>query len=139
MTLINLLIGLPTMLLCLVLQIVIWGVLFICPGEFKEVYAAIYHSAVKFTSLCYGDVVMSPRWEADGTLEAGNGVLMFGMTSAALMTMLQQMGIRFKGTGCSDGHRSWLSHPANRSALSQHRVSGGRPSVSPALVLRVAS
>jgi hypothetical protein len=73
------------------IQIVIWGVLFIGLGEFSELYEAVYHSAVNFTSLGYGDVVMSARWKLMGPLEAANGVLMFGMTSAALMVILQQL------------------------------------------------
>ncbi len=73
------------------LQIVIWGVLFLCLGEFSELYEAVYHSAVNFSSLGYGDVVMSARWKLLGPLEAGSGVLMFGMTSAALVTILQQL------------------------------------------------
>jgi hypothetical protein len=72
-------------------QIVIWGVLFLWLGEFNELYEAVYHSAVNFTSLGYGDVVMSARWKLLGPLEAANGVLMFGMTSAGLMAILQQM------------------------------------------------
>ena len=72
-------------------QIVIWGVLFIFLGEFSELYEAVYHSAVNFTSLGYGDIVMSKRWKLMGPLEAANGVLMFGMTSAALMAILQQL------------------------------------------------
>jgi hypothetical protein len=72
-------------------QIVIWGVLFIVLGEFSDVYEAAYHSAVNFTSLGYGDIVMSKRWKLMGPLEAANGVLMFGMTSAALMAILQQL------------------------------------------------
>ena len=72
-------------------QIVIWALLFICVGEFSELYEAVYHSAVNFTSLGYGDVVMSARWKLLGPLEAANGVLMFGMTSAALMVILQHM------------------------------------------------
>jgi hypothetical protein len=72
------------------LQIVIWGVTFILLGEFNNIYDAAYHSAVNFSSLGYGDVVMSERWKLLGPLEAGNGILMFGLTSAALMTILQQ-------------------------------------------------
>ena len=60
-------------------------------GEFSELYAAVYHSAVNFSSLGYGDVVMSARWKLLGPLEAGNGVLMFGMTSAALVAILHQL------------------------------------------------
>jgi hypothetical protein len=72
-------------------QIVIWGVLFLSLGEFNALYDAVYHSGVNFTSLGYGDVVMSARWKLLGPLEAANGVLMFGMTSAALMAILQHL------------------------------------------------
>ena len=86
-----LLIVMIAMMLGNFLQIVIWGTLFICLGEFSEWYEAVYHSAVNFTSLGYGDVVMSARWKLMGPLEAANGVMMFGMTSAALMAILQQL------------------------------------------------
>jgi len=86
-----LLIVMVVMMLGNFVQIVIWGVLFIFLGEFNELYEAVYHSAVNFTSLGYGDVVMSKRWKLMGPLEAADGVLMVGMTSAALMAILQQM------------------------------------------------
>jgi hypothetical protein len=73
------------------LQIMIWGLLFILLGEFSELYEAVYHSAVNFSSLGYGDVVMTKQWKLLGPLEAANGVLMFGLTGAALMAILQQM------------------------------------------------
>ena len=73
------------------LQIVIWGAIFIWLGEFHELYEAVYFSAVNFTSLGYGDVVMSTRWKLLGPLEAANGILMLAMTGAALMAILQQL------------------------------------------------
>lgn len=73
------------------LQIMIWGMLFMALGEFDELYEAVYHSAVNFSSLGYGDVVMTKPWKLLGPLEAANGVLMFGLTGAALMAILQQM------------------------------------------------
>lgn len=73
------------------LQIMIWGFLFMMLGEFSELYEAVYHSAVNFSSLGYGDVVMTKPWKLLGPLEAANGVLMFGLTGAALMAVLQQM------------------------------------------------
>lgn len=92
-----LLIVMIAMMLGNFVQIVIWATLFIFLGEFSELYEAVYHSAVNFTSLGYGDVVMSKRWKLMGPLEAANGVLMFGMTSAALMAMLQRLiKVRFE-------------------------------------------
>jgi len=136
MTIMNLMIGFPAMLLCLIVQvavsfwavryyvrqssdvpvphlfvagirplliimlvmmfgnfvqIAVWGTLFVWLGEFDELYEAIYHSAVNYASLGYGDIVMSKSWKLLGPLEAVNGVLMLGMSAAALMAILQQL------------------------------------------------
>ena len=136
MTLINMLIGLPMMMICLLVQtasafwsvrhyvrrtdrldthggffastrpllsamiimmvgnfvqILLWGGLFVILNEFTDYHVAIYHSAVNFASLGYGDIVMSKEWKMLGALEAVVGVLMLGMTSAALMAILSQM------------------------------------------------
>lgn len=72
-------------------QISLWGALFVYLGEFDDLYQAIYHSAVNFTSLGYGDVVMGAEWKLLGPLEAMNGVLMLGMSAAALMAILQEV------------------------------------------------
>jgi hypothetical protein len=73
------------------LQIVLWGTLFFWLGEFSEFYEAVYHSGVNFTSLGYGDVVMSSERKLLGPLEALNGILMLGLTSAALLGILQHL------------------------------------------------
>ena len=75
------------MLLMLVgnfLQMGLWAVLFLLLGEFSDFATALYHSAVNFSTLGYGDVVMSPRWRLLGPLEAANGILMFGVSTAAM-------------------------------------------------------
>jgi hypothetical protein len=72
-------------------QIILWGSLFFWLGEFSELYDAVYHSAVNFSSLGYGDIVMTKKWRLLGPLEAVNGVLMLGMTAAALMVILQHL------------------------------------------------
>jgi hypothetical protein len=71
------------------LQIAIWGALFLWLGEFTELSEAVYHSTVNYASLGYGDIVMSKNWKLLGPLEAVNGVLMCGMTAGVLMGMLQ--------------------------------------------------
>lgn len=72
-------------------QIMLWGGLFLWLGEFEQAYDAIYHSAVNFTSLGYGDIVMSRERRLLGPLEAVNGVLMLGMSAAAMMAIVQHM------------------------------------------------
>ena len=86
-----LLVVMLVMMLGTILQIAAWGILFVVLGEFDELYEAVYHSAVNFASLGYGDIVMSKNWKLLGPLEACCGVLMLGMTAAALMAIMQQM------------------------------------------------
>jgi len=74
-----------------VVQVALWGVLFVLLNEFDEFYEAVYHSAVNFASLGYGDIVMSHRWKLLGPLEALCGVLMLGMNAAVLMAILQHI------------------------------------------------
>ncbi len=70
-------------------QIALWAFLFMLLEEFQQFDVAFYHSAVNFGSLGYGDVVMSESNRLLGALEAINGVLMIGVSTAALMTVFQ--------------------------------------------------
>lgn len=86
-----LLVAMAAMMFGSFVQVGLWAVLFMALGEFTELYEAVYHSAVNFASLGYGDIVMSKNWKLLGPLEAINGVLMLGMSAAALMVILQQL------------------------------------------------
>jgi len=57
-------------------QAAIWAWLFLALGEYKDFVTALYFSLVNFTTLGYGDLVMSPERRILGALEAANGVLM---------------------------------------------------------------
>ncbi|KAA5545443.1 two pore domain potassium channel family protein [Roseiconus nitratireducens] len=76
------------MLVGIVLQMLIWATTFVAVGEFNDLRHAFYHSAVNFTSLGYGDVVMSEERRLLGALEAANGVLMFGLTTSLLFALM---------------------------------------------------
>src|SRR5580700_6737465 len=43
-------------------EITSWAVVFIICGEFPQFATAYYHSAMNYTSLGYGDIVMSASW-----------------------------------------------------------------------------
>jgi len=70
-------------------QVAAWAGLFLAIGEFDDVAQAVYHSAVNFATLGYGDIVMSERHALLGPLEAINGILMVGISTAALMHTFQ--------------------------------------------------
>lgn len=71
------------------IQIAIWGELFVLCGEFDEFSTAYYHSMVNFSSLGYGDIVMSKSWRLLGAIEAVNGILMFGVSTAVFFSILR--------------------------------------------------
>jgi len=73
------------------IEIGIWGVLLVLIGEFQELGIAIYHSAVNYTSLGYGDIVMSPAWRMLGPVEATDGLLMFGVSTAMIVAVIQRV------------------------------------------------
>lgn len=72
-------------------QMIIWAVLFRLIGEFGDFSTALYHSGVNFVTLGYGDIVMSPRWRLLGPLEAANGILMFGVSTAVMTATIMDV------------------------------------------------
>lgn len=73
------------------IEIALWALLFMMCGEFPEFAIAFDHSAVNYTSLGYGNVLMTPSWRFLGPLEAANGLLMFGVSTAMIFAVIQRM------------------------------------------------
>jgi hypothetical protein len=73
------------------IEIAMWAVLFVICGEFHEFGAAYYHSAVNYTTLGYGDIVMSPAWRLLGPLEAADGVLLGGVSTAMIFALILRL------------------------------------------------
>lgn len=73
------------------IEIAVWAVLFVICGEFKEFAGAYYHSAVNYSTLGTGDVLMSPSWRLLEPLEAANGSLMFGVSTAMVFAVIQRL------------------------------------------------
>lgn len=78
-------------LLAHLVEMALWAAVFVICGEFTAFGTAFYHSAVNFTTLGYGDVVMRPSWRLLGPLEAANGVLMFGVSTAMIFAVIQRL------------------------------------------------
>ncbi len=72
-------------------EIGLWALLFVLCGEFQDLATAYYHSAVNYTTLGYGDLLLSPAWRLLGPLEATNGALMFGVSAAMVFAAAQRL------------------------------------------------
>jgi hypothetical protein len=83
-------------LLAHLIEIALWAEIFIGCGEFRDLGLAFYHSAMNYTTLGYGDIVMSPAWKMLGPIEAADGMLMFGVSTAMIFAVIHRLvQIRF--------------------------------------------
>jgi hypothetical protein len=73
-----------------VIQIAIWALLYRALGALGDWETALYFSGVTFTSLGYGDVVLSGRTRLLAPLQAANGLMMFGITTALFIAAVQR-------------------------------------------------
>ena len=73
-----------------IVQIVLWAGLYHVFGAVRDFEEALYFSGVTFTSLGYGDVVLKGRIRLLAPLEAANGLMMFGVTTALFIAAVQR-------------------------------------------------
>jgi hypothetical protein len=74
-----------------VVAIASWGLVFSLCGEFSQLAKAVYHSGMNYTTLGDSDKVMSASWRLLAPLEAANGMLMFGISTAMLFAIVQRL------------------------------------------------
>lgn len=72
-----------------VLEVLLWAVTYMAMGEIQDLEAAFYFSMVTFTTLGYGDIVLDESWRLLASFEAATGIIMFGWTTAILMSVVQ--------------------------------------------------
>lgn len=69
----------------------LWAAAYLWLGALGSWPEAYYFSATTFTTTGYGDVTLSPAWRAMGNFEAVIGILMFGWSTALLVTVVQHL------------------------------------------------
>jgi hypothetical protein len=73
------------------IQIALWAVAFVLCRQVATFEAAFCLSAQNFTAFGYGDVMLSERWRLLSPLEATNGLLFFGLSTAVLFAIMNQL------------------------------------------------
>src|SRR5580658_7191148 len=73
------------------IPIAMWAVAFLMIGEIPTFEKAFYFSAENYTALGYGDIVLTDRWRLLGPLEAINGLLLFGLSTAVMFAALSRL------------------------------------------------
>jgi hypothetical protein len=73
------------------IQITLWAGAILMVGEISTFEKAFYCSAQNYTALGYGDIVLSERWRLLGPLEAINGLLLFGLSTAVMFAVMRRL------------------------------------------------
>jgi len=72
-------------------EIWLYGAAFWAIGAVNDFESALYFSTVTFTTLGYGDIVLDGKWRLFGAIEAGNGLILFGWSTAFLLSVTSRL------------------------------------------------
>jgi voltage-gated potassium channel len=80
------------------LEAAIWAGFYFWSGALPDLHTAFYFSICSYTTVGYGDVVLSPEWRLVGAFESCVGVIMLGWSTGILFAMVSrqfEMHLRF--------------------------------------------
>ena len=76
----------------LTLEVWLWALCYLLIGAFPDIATALYFSTVTFSTLGFGDVLPPERWRQFAALEAVNGFLLIGWSTAYLIAASTRVG-----------------------------------------------
>jgi hypothetical protein len=69
----------------------VWAAFYSAAGLLPDVATAFYYSLTSYTTVGYGDVVLPGSWRVMGPIEAAVGILMFGWSTAIMVTAVTRV------------------------------------------------
>jgi Ion channel len=72
-------------------EISAWAAMYTWNGAMPDAASAVYFSAVTYTTVGYGDVVLPPAWRLDGGIEALTGILMCGWSTGFFVAIVNRL------------------------------------------------
>ncbi len=73
------------------LEIWLFAVLYLQLHAFTQFEQSLYFSTVSYASIGYGDVLMPHDWRILGAIEGATGIIMLGLSTAFLISLLTQL------------------------------------------------
>ena len=68
-----------------------WALIYLSLEEFTQLMQALYFSVVTSTTLGYGDIILSDRWQLLSTFEAMGGLILFGTSTACIIELMRKV------------------------------------------------
>jgi hypothetical protein len=83
----------------------VWAAAYRLLGALPDTHSAVLYSLSALTTYGHANIMLQPQWQLMGALEALNGILLFGLTTAFMFAMIQQVWplgsrIHHNITGC---------------------------------------
>jgi len=73
------------------IEIWLYAAVYMLVGEFQRLEDALYFSTSTYSTLGYGDLLLSRRWRVLGAIEGVNGVILLGWSTAFFVSIVQKM------------------------------------------------
>ena len=80
--------------LAIVIEAGLWAMLYLLSPPITalpDMETAFYFSMVTFTTLGFGDLVLTGQWRTLASIQAANGVIIFGWTTALIFYFIQRI------------------------------------------------
>ena len=78
------------MFLASIIEAVIWAISYLALDAIQSFEEALYFSIVTFTTLGFGDITLKESWRLLASLQAANGIIVFGWSTAITMAAVQK-------------------------------------------------
>lgn len=73
------------------IEAALWAGTYLALDAISGFEEALYFSLVTYTTLGYGDVVMDEQWRLLSSIQAANGIIMFGWTTALVYAVVHRV------------------------------------------------
>ena len=69
----------------------VWAAAYRLLDALPDTHSAVLYSLSAVTTYGHANIMLKPQWQLMGALEALNGILLFGLTTAFMFAMIQQV------------------------------------------------
>jgi hypothetical protein len=73
------------------MEAIVWAAAYRLLGALPDTHSAMLYSLSALTTYGHANIMLEPQWQLMGALEALNGILLFGLTTAFMFAMIQQV------------------------------------------------
>jgi hypothetical protein len=73
------------------LEAAAWAILYIWVGAMPDVHTSMLYSLSAITSYGHSEIFLEERWRLLGAIEAMNGLILFGLTTAFLFAAIEEV------------------------------------------------